>query len=153
MEPSTGSDLHMKAFDFIDQHEAFFKNKIQKAAFLLGCSVEVLLGSQRSYLNGNEPFSKRLNNLSVDYRELQRIKTELLSKVKQYAEAKKLYNSTYIYELLSEFDKLMMSGDDPSLSKTQVSYAFSVGLVMEKEFAKVRKNQKEVREKSQETEN
>jgi CRISPR-associated Csh1 family protein len=124
--------------EFISQHEDFFKNRLQKAAFLLGCAVEVLLNSQRSNLNGNEPFSKRLNNLSIDYNQLQRIKTELLSKVKQYADAKKLYNSEYIQRMLVEFDTLMLSGDDALLSKNQISYAFSVGLVMEKEFTRNR---------------
>jgi CRISPR-associated protein Csh1 len=138
MEPSIEGTIALSALEFAKQHEAFFKNRLQKAAFLLGCAVEVLLGSQRSNLNGNEPFAKRLNNLSVNYRELQRIKSELLSKVKQYADAKKLYDGEYIQQMLVEFDKLMMGGDDPELSKTQVSYSFSVGLVMEKEFTKLR---------------
>lgn len=138
MEPATEGSIALSSLEFIKQHDAFFKNRLKKAAFLLGCTVEVLLGSQRSNLNGNEPFAKRLNNLSVDYRELQRIKTELLSKVKQYADAKKLYDGDYIHQMLVEFDQLMLDGDDPALSKTQVSYAFSVGLVMEKEFTKHR---------------
>jgi len=138
MEYSDNSTLTLSSFEFIKQHEMFFNSRLHKAAFLLGCAVEVLLGSQRSNLNGNEPFAKRLNNLSIDYKELQRIGTELLSKVKQYAEAKKLYDGQYIHEMFVEFDKLMMNGDDPNLSKTQVSYAFSVGLVMEKEFTKLR---------------
>lgn len=157
METSIEGTTALSALEFANQHEAFFKNKLQKAAFLLGCAVEVLLGSQRSNLNGNEPFAKRLNNLSVDYRELQRIKSELLSKVKQYADAKKLYDGDYIQQMLVEFDKLMMAGDDPTLSKTQVSYAFSVGLVMEKEFVKLRiaeyKAQKEAKKRAQPSEN
>jgi CRISPR-associated Csh1 family protein len=156
MEPAISSNLILSAFEFVKEHDAFFKNRLQKAAFLLGCSVEVLLDAQRSNLNGNEPFSKRLNNLSVDYKELQRIKAELLSKSMQYADAKKLYSSDYIQQLLVEFDKLMMSGDDSILSKTQISYAFSVGLVMEKEFTKLRiagfKAQKEAKKKTQEPE-
>jgi CRISPR-associated Csh1 family protein len=138
MEPPIEGVIALSSLEFVKQHETFFKNRLQKAAFLLGCAVEVLLGSQRSNLNGNEPFSKRLNNLSVDYRELQRIKTELLSKVKQYADANKLYDGDYIHQMLVEFDQLMLGGDDPNLSKTQVSYAFSVGLVMEKEFTRHR---------------
>lgn len=160
MEPTTDSTITLSALEFADQHDVFFKKHLQKAAFLLGCTVEVLLGSQRSNLNGNEPFAKRLNNLSVDYRELQRIKAELLSKVKQYADAKKLYDGDYIQEMLVEFDKLMMSGDDPELTKTQISYAFSVGLVMEKEFTKLRiagykakKAENEQKKKSQQAEN
>jgi CRISPR-associated protein Cas8b/Csh1 subtype I-B len=157
MEPTTDDTLVLSALEFVKQHESFFKNRLQNAAFLLGCSVEVLLGSQRANLNGNEPFAKRLNNLSVDYRELQRIKTELLSKVKQYADAKKLYDGDYIQQMLVEFDRLMMSGDDPNLSKTQVSYAFSVGLVMEKEFTKLRiagyKAQKDAKKKTLQPEN
>ncbi len=156
MEPTIEGPISLSALEFVKQHELFFKNHIQKAAFLLGCAVEVLLGSQRSHLNGNEPFAKRLNNLSIDYRELQRIKTELLSKVKQYADAKKLYDGEYIHRLLLEFDKLMLGGDDSNLSKTQVSYAFSVGLVLEKEFTKLRieeyKAQKEAKKKSQRSE-
>lgn len=138
MEQLIEGEIAVSSFEFAKQHEAFFKNRLQKAAFLLGCAVEVLLGSQRANLNGNEPFAKRLNNLSVDYRELQRIKAELLSKVKQYADAKKLYDGEYIQQMLVEFDQLMLGGDDSNLSKTQVSYAFSVGLVMEKEFTKRR---------------
>ncbi len=151
-----GQVIILSAFDFMSQHEAFFKNRLQKAAFLLGCSVEVLLGSQRSNLNGNEPFAKRLNNLSVDYREMQRIKTELLSKSKQYADAKKLYDGDYIHNMLVHFDQVMLEGDDSNLSKIQISYAFSVGLVMEKEFTKLRiegyKAKKAAKNISQETE-
>lgn len=150
------SEIVLTAFDFIQEHDTFFKNRLQKAAFLLGCAVEVLLGSQRSNLNGNEPFAKRLNNLNIDYDELQRIKIDLLSKSKQYADAKKLYDGAYIQNMLVQFDRLMMEGDDTNLTKTQISYAFSVGLVMEKEFTKLRieeyKSQKSRKNLNQEAE-
>jgi CRISPR-associated protein Csh1 len=134
METNQVESIGLTAMNFIDQHPSFFKSRLQKAAFILGCAVEVLLNSQRANLGKNEPFAKRLNNLSIDFKEMQRIKSELLNKAKQYQEAKKLKNTRYFHELLVQFDLLMMGGDDPDITKTEVSYAFSVGLVLEKEF-------------------
>ncbi len=134
METKPANIIGLTALDFIDKHQTFFKSRLQKSAFLLGCAVEVLLNSQRSNLGKNEPFAKRLNNLSINYHEMQRIKAELLNKGKQYQDAKKLRNVKYFHQLLVQFDLLMMGGDDASVSKTEISYAFSVGLVLEKEF-------------------
>ncbi len=141
MKPMGNSELSLNAFDFIGQHSNFFSSNLLKAAFLLGCASEVLMNSQYSNLKST-PFSKRLNNLIIDYRELQRIKVELQAKAGQYADADKLFYRQYLHDLLMQFDHLMMTGDDASVSKTQISYAFSVGLVLEKEFASNRRTEK-----------
>ncbi len=155
MENQEKTPLSMVAENFVNQH-AFFDNDLKKAAFYLGCATEILLSSQRKNLGGNEPFALKLYNLNVGFTELKDIFPKLMNKAMEYKRADKLYNSTYFDDLLRKVGDFLQ--DDKNTAKTDTSYAFSLGLVMEKEFANQRyrdyeaaKNEKNSKSKLAET--
>jgi CRISPR-associated protein Cas8b/Csh1 subtype I-B len=136
--------------EFVAQHPFFFaqKSPLKKAAFYLGCAAEVLLTAQRVRL-GSEPFLKDLNNLQLGYKELQTIYPRLLAKAKQYQEAGNLHDK-YFNALLTDFLENIVLVDPAENDKIATSFAFSLGLVMEKSFLSERirlaKERKEARE-------
>ncbi len=119
-----------KADAFAESH-AFFNTELKKGAFYMGCAVEVLLSSQRSYLK-SEPFVSKLHGLNVTVKELMEIYPKLLSKGKEYSSSKNLYDPSYFEDLLQWVGKFLY--EDNQTTRTEVSYAFALGLVMEKEF-------------------
>lgn len=119
-----------KADAFVESH-AFFNTDLKKGAFYLGCAVEVLLSSQRSYLK-SEPFVSKLHNLNVTVKELMDIYPKLLNKAKEYSSSNNLYSALYFEDLLKLVGKFLY--EDEQTNRTEVSYAFALGLVMEKEF-------------------
>ncbi len=104
--------------------------------------------SQRSNLGGNEPFALKLHNLNVGYRELIEIFPKLMNKAKEYRRADKFYDGPYFDDLLKLVGQLL--NDDKNTSKTETAYAFSLGLVMEKEFRNKRIEQRDADKKAKE---
>jgi CRISPR-associated protein Csh1 len=135
MENQDKAPLSMVAQNFAEQHSNFFQEKpLKEAAFYLGCATEVLLNAQESYL-GNRPFKHKLNNLSISYRELMSIKPKLMDKTEEYAKADKLYGDyPEFLQLISKFDSAFADGNEKDADKTELSYAFSLGLTMQREF-------------------
>jgi CRISPR-associated protein Csh1 len=155
MENQDKAPISMVAENFVEQH-AFFDNNLKKSAFYLGCASEILLSSQRKNLGGNEPFALKLYNLNVGYTELKDIFPKLMNKAMEYKRGDKLYNSTYFDDLMRRVGDFLH--DDKNVAKTDTSYAFSLGLIMEKEFANQRykdydasKKEKEAAKKLAET--
>jgi CRISPR-associated protein Cas8b/Csh1 subtype I-B len=139
----------LNAKDFVAQHPLFFPEKapLKKAAFYLGCATEVLLTAQRKRL-GSEPFAKELNNLQFGYRELQVLYPKLLAKAKQYEEAGDIYTiysdkngvliKSDLHDLTHAASECLTHDDAANGDKVEASFAFSLGLVMEKEFTRER---------------
>ncbi len=121
---------------FEAQHPELFAHPHRRAAFYTGCLVERLLGKQRSKLR-NEPFRKYLHGMNVDRNELQKILLKWQQKASDYAQAGEFYPSE-----LAEMDALqvlampalMESVTGKPVTKTQLSYDFSLGMVMQKSF-------------------
>lgn len=147
MENQDKAPLSMVAENFVEQH-AFFDNNLKKAAFYLGCASEILLSSQRKNLGGNEPFALKLYNLNVGYSELKDIFPKLMNKAMEYKRSDKLYNSTYFDDLMRRVGDFL--NEDKNVAKTDTSYAFSLGLIMEKEFANQRYKEYEATKKEKE---
>jgi CRISPR-associated Csh1 family protein len=125
--------ISLKTDLFVEQHPDFFNHESKKGAFYLGCLTEMLLYKQRSKLK-SEPFIKVLNGLNLDLHALREVFFKLKDKLNQYSEE---------FEYKSEKDMihhyqsiiapaLMTVGED--VSKTDLSFAFSSGLVMQREY-------------------
>ncbi|PWK16775.1 CRISPR-associated Csh1 family protein [Arcicella aurantiaca] len=138
METQEKQTLSFVAEEFVNNHESFFKdNPAKEAAFYLGCATEILLNAQESHLR-SRPFAHKLNNLNIGYREMMEIKPKLLQKLDEYEKADKLYGDyNAALELLTAFDKAFIN-IKPAQNNVETSYAFSLGLTIQKESLKSR---------------
>ena len=134
MEVQEKELISLNADIFVEQHQNFFQGKpLKTAAFYLGCATEFLLNAQDSHL-GNRPFSHKLNNLSIGYREMMEIKPKLLAKTNEYQKADKLYGGYEDFlKLLARFDTTFIEASEREADKTEISYAFSLGLTIQRE--------------------
>ncbi|MEA5458741.1 TM1802 family CRISPR-associated protein [Arcicella sp. LKC2W] len=138
METQEKQTLSYVAEEFVNNHESFFKDTPAKeAAFYLGCATEILLNAQESHLK-SRPFAHKLNNLNIGYREMMEIKPKLLQKLDEYEKADKLYGDyDAALKLLIAFDKAFIN-IKPAQNNVETSYAFSLGLTIQKESLKSR---------------
>jgi CRISPR-associated protein Csh1 len=152
METQEKQTLSFVAEEFVNNHETFFKdNPAKEAAFYLGCATEILLNAQENHLK-SRPFAHKLNNLNIGYREMMEIKPKLLQKLDEYEKADKLYGDyNSALSLIIAFDKAFIN-IKPAQNKVETSYAFSLGLTIQKEFIKnrivERKEAKELKNQS-----
>ncbi len=139
MKTSDHSILTLTADEFVEQHKNLFNHPLKKASFFLGCATEKLLNHQDRRYSGNKPFLKNLNNLYVDFRSMQEIFNRLRKKATEYEkDTDPMFYQKDFYEMLQKFAVNIAHGDDELLSKTELSFSFSLGLVLEKEFTRKR---------------
>lgn len=135
MDVQEKESISLNAETFVEQHQNFFQGEpLKTAAFYLGSATEILLNAQESHL-GNRPFNHKLNNLSIGYREMMEIKPKLLSKTDEYQKADKLYGGYGdLLRLMARFDAAFVEARERDADKTEISYAFSLGLTIQREF-------------------
>ena len=136
MEDKTFVALTMD--EFIEQHKSLLNSNYAEGIFMLGCLVKKLLNIQYANLKST-PFNKRLNNLIVDNKEVQRIFRETKSKLTDYRVS---------YPILEAkiFNALSDQNETAKLTRDKMSYLFSGGLVMEDEFKKELERRKKMKE-------
>jgi len=115
----TDEKIKLDAISFIDQHSDFFTSNYKKGAFLFGCLVTRLMYNQP----GNA-FLKELNDLSIDKALIEKKFPKLIAKLRQYGQ---------------EFRELEQAAanhftDHDKISKDDISFAVSLGLILQKEF-------------------
>jgi len=143
MDNTTNQEtVALNVFDFINQHEDFFNgNKYKKGIFMIACMTEKLLEKQRRKLD-SEPFLKNLNGLNIDEKQIQKILPKLTDKINQYKKETndkyKFYPNElkYIETLSAQSADGIMSANS-GLNRTEMSYVFTLGMIMQKEFTKV----------------
>ncbi len=124
---------------FIEQHKDFFTSvePIKKGAFYLGCLTEKMLSTQRAYYKFDkpyqEPFLKHLRNLSLDAQQLHALYSKL-NTFQKYQSILKSYDYKEITELQEEAGKYLTASTN--LSRTELSYSFTLGMAMQREFVK-----------------
>lgn len=131
MEKTDSTIIPLDLDSFLKEHQEFFSDDTKMAAFFLGCLTEKLLQKQRSKLH-SEPFIKYLNGLSIDSKEMKKIHLKLIDKIEQYGDMFYSEEHKYIQRLNKEIAPRLL--EKSKLSKTEISYAFATGLVMQKEF-------------------
>lgn len=139
MEPTDPQPVGLTLETFEQQHPDLLKNPLRRAAFYLGCEVEMLLAKQQNFYK-SQPFRQHLNGLNLDAEQLRKIHLKLTAKIGEYADTGE-NDKRHFYpgELnrIAELDSLIGPAimlADNSLSKADISYAFAVGMAMQKAF-------------------
>jgi len=112
---------------FIEEHEDsfFYRDEYKKGVFMLGCLTQVLLSRQYKRLK-SQPFFNKLNNLVIGEKEVQELFPKVINKLNEYD-----------YRIPEMEGKIGLALVKPSdLTKTEISYAFTLGMVMQREFSK-----------------
>lgn len=125
MEKQTEQSVPLNAENFIIAHPNFFDDDYKKGIFLLGNLSAYLMGKQYKKLKST-PFMKQLNSLNIDEKTIKNIFPKLINKLREYDAA--------LPELEQQIAQALVS--DNKLSKTDISYTFTLGMVMQREFAK-----------------
>ncbi|RME96598.1 MAG: hypothetical protein D6772_11730 [Bacteroidetes bacterium] len=106
-----------------------------------------MLYSQYEYLR-NTPFQERLHNLNLDKAKLKALVPKLKNKMEEYRKMDKLIgNSQQIAELERKACQILIT--DADAKKDDISFAFVTGLVMQPEFAKQAKMEREAKAAAQ----
>jgi CRISPR-associated protein Cas8b/Csh1 subtype I-B len=128
MDEKDPEALSLTTEGFIEQHPHFFDTEYKKGVFRLGSLSAYLMAKQYQKLNSS-PFIKQLNSLNIDERTIQKIFPKLINKLREYDKA------------VPGIEQLIASAlvQQNSLSKDEISYTFTMGLVMQREFAKTYK--------------
>jgi CRISPR-associated protein Csh1 len=140
MEPTDPQPVGLTLEAFEQQHPDLLTHPLRRAAFYLGCEVEMLLAKQQRYYK-TQPFRQHLNGLNLDAEQLRKIHLKLTDKIGEYAQVgandeRHFYQSELnrITVLDASIGPALLLADN-SLSKADLSYAFAVGMAMQKAFA------------------
>ncbi|MFD2037556.1 TM1802 family CRISPR-associated protein [Belliella marina] len=109
------------AFGFIEAHPAYFSKEYLKGSFLFGCLTTRLLYNQP----GNA-FMKELNGLNIDKELVTKKFPKLISKLRQFGKE--------FPELEAASQRYFAVND--KATKEEISFAFTMGLVLQKDFDK-----------------
>ncbi len=128
MNKETQRPDKLDAFHFIETHPAYFEKEYLKGAFIFGCLVARLLYNQR----GNA-FMKELHGLNIDQDLITKKFPKLISKLRQYdAEFPEMEAAALRY----------FAESNDKISKDEISFAFTMGLVLQKDFDRINKANK-----------
>ncbi|MEM8527553.1 MAG: TIGR02556 family CRISPR-associated protein [Bacteroidota bacterium] len=138
MEEKMENTNPLNAEDFIMQHSDFFDSDYKKGVFLLGCLSSYLMGKQFVKLN-SKPFMNQLNSLRIDKKIIMQIFPKLINKLREYDAPELPYEQKIAKYLV----------DNQNIPNTEISYVFTLGLVMQKEFVGAYLKAKKERESSE----
>jgi CRISPR-associated Csh1 family protein len=128
MNEQTAQPDKLDAFHFINTHPAYFGKEYLKGVFIFGCLVARLLYNQP----GNA-FMKELHGLNIDQQLITKKFPKLISKLRQYgSEFPEMEATALKYFAIS----------DEKISKDEISFAFTMGLVLQKDFDRINKTNK-----------
>jgi len=118
----------LDAFHFIETHPSYFEKEYLKGAFIFGCLVARLLYNQP----GNA-FMKELHGLNIDRNLVTKKFPKLISKLRQYgSELPEMESAAMKYFAMQE----------EKVTKDEISFAFTMGLVLQKDFDRINKSNK-----------
>ena len=128
MNEETVQPDKLDAFHFIETHPAYFEKEYLKGAFIFGCLVARLLYNQP----GNA-FMKELHGLNIDRDLVTKKFPKLISKLRQYGSEFPDMESAAMKYFAVQNDKV---------TKDEISFAFTMGLVLQKDFDRINKSNK-----------
>ena len=123
----------------VNKYEDFFKENVifdddlKKALFLEGVLAQKLLNIQFQERNST-PFRSRLNGLKIDEKTAKRLLPEIINKLEEYGK-------NYYKQLESLIGEYMLNDDFSKYSVDEISYYFTLGMVLEKHFKNEENNQ------------
>jgi CRISPR-associated protein Csh1 len=112
--------------EFFAEHQDFFDTNAKKSVFMTGVLTQHLLDIQFTD-RGAAPFRNRLNGMKLNPALVNRIFTEAIEKLEQY-------DKNFYRELQSDIAKLMITGGLEDLSNDEISYFFTLGMTLNKQF-------------------
>ena len=110
---------------FFEERKSTFASDEAKAAFLVGALVNYVLQIQRKDRGlgyGDEPFRAKLYGLNIDEKKLRKIFTEAVEKLSEYKRGSKMESVAADY--------LSRAGNGWKMNRDDISYYFSLGLVL-----------------------
>jgi len=105
---------------------SIFDDDMKKAVFLLGVLAKKLLNIQYQERNAT-PFRSRLNGLKIDEKVAKRLLPEIINKLEEYGK-------NYYSKLETAIGEYMLNADFSKYSIDEISYYFTLGMVLEKYF-------------------
>lgn len=123
------------AFSFIESHSStYFTKEFLKGAFLFGCLVNILLKEQPG-----RAFMKELNGLNIDKDLIAKKFPKLINKLRQY--------DKNIPDLEIAASRYFATND--KVSKDEISFAFTLGFVLQKDFRDIYYTNKKINNQNQ----
>lgn len=123
MTEQNNAPIALTAEEFVNQTPQFFNSDYKKGVFLLGCLTRILTDKQYQKLK-NEPFFKYLNGLHLSENDIAKLFPKLINKLRQYE-----------MSLPALEGQIARSLTQPcQITTADISYAFTLGLVMQREF-------------------
>lgn len=134
-KPTEEVTMNNKYEHFFEEHSEFFNSgdsATKKAVFLEGVLIQKLLSIQYQERNAT-PFRSRLNSLKLNEKIIKRLLPEAIEKLEQYGKNyyRELEESISHYLLTSKFE----------LSDNEISFYFTMGMNLAKEFKTEKENQ------------
>ncbi len=128
MSEQTLTTKKQDAFSFLDAHPAYFYKDYLKGTFLFGCLTARLLYNQP----GNA-FMKELYGLNIDQEIITKKFPKLIAKLRQYD------------KVFPEMESAAMRyfANPEKVSKDEISFAFTMGLVLQGDFDQINKKKNE----------
>lgn len=128
--------VSFKLDEFVNQHKSYFidEEPAKKGAFYLGCLTTKMLFVQKNYYKFQkpyqEPFLKYLQNINFNLDDLRKISVKLKT-FQKYQSVLENYDLNEISDLEA---RVKVNLFDTNLSRTELSYAFTLGMTMQREF-------------------
>lgn len=135
-QPKTGDNVIMenKYEIFFKEHSDFFDSSTKKGIFLEGVLTKKLLNIQYE-MRGATPFRSQLNSLKLDERIVKKLLPKIIDKLESY-------DRNYYKNLETEISKNFLNSDFNKISNDEISFYFTMGLNLAKEFEDEKKETK-----------
>ena len=119
-------------FEGFFQDYPLFDDDVKKALFLEGVLAKKLLNIQYNE-RGSTPFKSRLNGLKIDEKIAKRLLPEIINKLEEY-------DKNYYQDLERAIGEYLLNSDFSKYSIEELSFYFTLGMVLEKSFRKQDEN-------------
>lgn len=137
-QTKTGENVIMdnKYETFFGAHSEFFNSATKKGIFLEGVLTKKLLNNQYE-MRGSTPFRSQLNSLKLDERIVKKLLPKIIDKLESY-------DRNYYKTLETEISKYFLKSDFKQISNDEISFYFTMGLNLAKEFEDEKKETEEI---------
>jgi CRISPR-associated protein Csh1 len=125
-----------KFADFFEEHKDFFDTSAKQCVFMTGVLTQFLINIQHTEKN-SAPFRKRLNSMKLNKDLVYRIFTEAKEKLEQYSK-------NYYLKLEQSIAELMIKGGMEKLTNDEISFLFTLGMTLSKNFKQETTTEQEV---------
>jgi CRISPR-associated protein Csh1 len=127
-QSQTGQNVIMdnKYETFFEEHADFFDSATKKGIFLEGVLTKKLLNNQYE-MRESTPFRSQLKSLKLNERTIKKLLPKIIDKLESY-------DRNYYEALETEISKYLIKADFKKISNDEISFYFTMGLNLAKEF-------------------